>query len=215
MNDFSKTFVAYDGDHTIKATIRYDDRGRNGHQTFSITGSTHDTCGCIHETIAAFFPHLAKYIKWHLFSSDGPLHYVANTVFLAGDQDCWGGRKGEVRDYRYNVIVNGGLVFECEPYCLPDEEEANLIAKRIGGEVVPVPWLLHEGKERNLDAARHTAVWLDATDEDLTAPGLEARLKARLPKLLEEFNSDMKELYEISIVHEETRNIHAMTGRVV
>jgi hypothetical protein len=46
---------------------------------------------------------------------------------------------------------------------------------------------LHEGKERDLDAASHSAIWPDATDEELTEPGLKERLLARLPQLLEEF----------------------------
>lgn len=49
-------------------------------------------------------------------------------------------------------------------------------------------------EERALDAARWTAVWPEATDEDLTAPGLKERLEARLPQLLEDFQRDMEEL---------------------
>jgi len=37
-------------------------------------------------------------------------------------------------------------------------------------------------------------VWPDATDEDLTAPGLRERLDARLPGLLMEFRAAMEEL---------------------
>ena len=37
-------------------------------------------------------------------------------------------------------------------------------------------------------------VWPDATDEDLTAPGLRERLDARLPGLLTEFRAAMEEL---------------------
>lgn len=88
--------------------------------------------GCIHGEIAKHFPALAPFVKWHLCSSDGPLHYVANTVYLAGN--------------------------------------------------------------RELDAARRAAIWPDATDEDLTAPGLEQRLEARLPALLAEFRNAVESL---------------------
>ncbi len=127
--------------YRIRARVRYDDKCNNGRNTFSITGEIdrlegkrwrEDSGGCIHGEIAKHFPELAPFVKWHLCSSDGPLHYVANTVYLAGD--------------------------------------------------------------RELDAARRAAIWPDATDEDLTAPGLEQRLEARLPALLAEFRKAVESL---------------------
>lgn len=50
-----------------------------------------------------------------------------------------------------------------------------------------------EGKDRDLDAARVTAYWPEATEEDLTAPGLKERLEARLPGLIAEFKALMEE----------------------
>lgn len=71
----------------IRAIIRFDDKCRNGHNTFSITGETWDgSGGCIHDEIARAFPHLAPFIKWHGVSTDGPTHYVANTVYHAGER---------------------------------------------------------------------------------------------------------------------------------
>lgn len=78
----------------VVAEVRYDDQCGNGHNSFAITGSAWeegrrmrkddpDTCGCIHEIIAVAFPDLAPFIKWHLMSSDQPLHYVANTKYYA------------------------------------------------------------------------------------------------------------------------------------
>ena len=57
-----------------------------------------------------------------------------------------------------------------------------------------VPTVFGEGKERELDHARSSAVWPEATVEDLTAPGLEDRLRARLPGLLAEFKTDVEGL---------------------
>jgi hypothetical protein len=70
----------------IVATVRHDDRCGNGHNTFSITGDVYvgrrlDTCGCIHDLIAEHFPELREYIKWHLVSTDGPLHYIDNSLY--------------------------------------------------------------------------------------------------------------------------------------
>lgn len=101
----------------IVATVRYDDECGNGHNSFAITGELFDrvhpirgeatalhdsgktlwlgSCGRIHEEIAKHFPDLAPLIKWHLCSSDGPMHYVANTVYHASNRDHWGLLKGE------------------------------------------------------------------------------------------------------------------------
>lgn len=90
----------------IRAEIRFDDNCFNGHNSFAITASVEDTSqtrrhlrevmgGCCHDEIAKAFPELAPLIRWHLTSSDGPMHYIANTVYHAGDRDHSGRRKGE------------------------------------------------------------------------------------------------------------------------
>ena len=87
---------APDGDW-IRATVRYDDECGNGHNSFAITGTVWDksressakanrknsahSFGCCHEQIAETFPELAPFLKWHLTSSDGPMHYIANTLY--------------------------------------------------------------------------------------------------------------------------------------
>ena len=86
----------------IVATIRFDDRCNNGYNTFSITGEIYDrsripgeacivnskgkkrylgSCGCIHKDIIKHFPELKHLIKWHLCSTNGPMHYIANTIY--------------------------------------------------------------------------------------------------------------------------------------
>jgi hypothetical protein len=70
----------------LTVDVRYDDRCNNGHNSFSITGDIRvghriKACGCLHDDIIRLFPELAQYVKWHLTSSDGPLHYIANTVY--------------------------------------------------------------------------------------------------------------------------------------
>lgn len=98
---------------SITATVRYDDECGNGHNTFSITADIKEKLkngrgvwsggGCCHEEIAKHFPELAPFIKWHLFSSDGPMHYPSNTLYYAGARDCWGTLKGEVRSYALKI----------------------------------------------------------------------------------------------------------------
>lgn len=104
---YGPRLIMYYGDAaTITAEVRYDDTYPNGHNSFAITATIkaqdrrryrHDdgfmASGCCHEEVAKHFPELAPFIKWHLCSSDGPLHYVANTVYHAK-----GGELGFARD---------------------------------------------------------------------------------------------------------------------
>lgn len=73
----------------MDTTVRHDDRCGNGHNTLSVTADIRengrDYCGgTLHDEVALRFPDLAPYLKWHLTSTDGPMHYVANTVFWLG-----------------------------------------------------------------------------------------------------------------------------------
>ncbi len=74
------------GDEKITCTVRYDDECGNGHNSFSITvwaGGANGWGGANHEEVRKYFPQLAKYIKWHLMGSDGPMHYIANSLYFA------------------------------------------------------------------------------------------------------------------------------------
>lgn len=86
----------------IRAEIRFDDECGNGHNSFAITAHIYhpqaahwDACGCLHDEIARYFPELAHLIPWHLTGSDGPMHYEANTLYLASDRDHNGRAAGE------------------------------------------------------------------------------------------------------------------------
>ena len=85
----SRTLKRVKNGYTYKVELRYDDRCGNGHNTFGITGEfldkhgTERCGGCIHEEIREVFPELAYLIEWHLCSTDGPMHYVANTLYHA------------------------------------------------------------------------------------------------------------------------------------
>jgi uncharacterized protein Usg len=193
----------------ITAHVRYDDNCGNGHNSFSITAKVVtpqserrgdiQVGGCLHEDVAEKFPELAPFIKWHLCSSDGPMHYIANTLYLAGDTDHRGLHRGEKRQLRNGktkqpvwerVMRNAaGEVVKVGERRDSDEKPLEVLS----ASWEPV-WITGEGKERQLDAARHSAVWPDATDEDLTTPGLKERLETRLPALLAEFRKDIEAL---------------------
>lgn len=190
---FDRPIEGYGTGATLTVELRFDDNGGNCHEGFFITGEVRspvrlEACGCLHEDIAKVFPELAPLIKWHHTSTDGPMGYVANTCYNAGDRDCNGLRKGERRP-----ILGPDKVPTWVPKVTPE--------KYVKGREQPAPVLVEyepwcregEGKERDLDAARCAAVWPDATDEELCQerPQLEAALKARLPALLAEFKQTM------------------------
>lgn len=120
--------------------VRFDDECGNGHNTFSITadirGRNIDMGGCLHDEIRENFPELAHLIRWHLVSTDGPMHYIANTTYLASLTD-WKG----------------------------------------------------DSKAPDLEAARRTAIWPDATPAQLRS---KSALTARLDGLLSEFRATVE-----------------------
>ena len=103
------------GNERLTVTIRHDDECGNGHNSFSICGDLYEnplgehiqkpqgwhwvSGGQITKDIIRFFPDLAPLLKWHLCSTDGPMHYVANSIYHASDKDCWGKRKGEPKSF--------------------------------------------------------------------------------------------------------------------
>lgn len=115
--------------YRIKAEIRFDDQCGNGHNTFAITGtldeSKHrrwrDICGgCIHDEIATHLPELEPFLKWHLTSTDGPVHYVANTVYHASNRDLDAARRSAVWPEATD-----------EQLCLPKEELTKILEARL------------------------------------------------------------------------------------
>lgn len=57
---------------------------------FALTYSKYDSYGkdagggAGHETIVKHFPHLKPWVRWHLTSTDGPMHYTTNSLYWAG-----------------------------------------------------------------------------------------------------------------------------------
>jgi len=210
----SRPIAGYGAGARITVKLRFDDELGNQYNTFSVTGdvvvpsgrkrdgyyeTTTVVCNCLHDDIAKVFPELAHLIPWHLCASDGPTHYVANTVYHAGDKDHNGLRKGEVRQLRNRktgkpswklavVDATGGEVSP-EKYLNADE------CPPAPATLQYVPWVrVGEGKARDLAAARSCALWPEATDAELCAEpdALRAVLTARLPALLARFRTDLE-----------------------
>lgn len=106
----TKTFEKLIGNKIYICIVRYDDKCRNGHNSFSITGEVwektrkrngeiHDIKelkidgkwvmfelkmgGCIHNVIERRFPEFKHLIKWHSMKSNQPMYYVENTIYHA------------------------------------------------------------------------------------------------------------------------------------
>lgn len=221
----SQTFIASrerKGER-ISVKVRFDDNCNNGKHSFAITGDIYEkdgrgrwvntTGGCIHDEIEKTFPELAPLIKWHLFDSDGPMHYLANVVYLAGDRDCWGLRKGEKRPLcnknglpRWELVAinSEGVGIRATPtgdkYRGEETLPLFILEDHCAGDAPPLAtprlewrpqFRIGEGKARELDAARRAAVWPEATDTELCAEPAELRamLEARLPDLVAVFRA--------------------------
>lgn len=237
----------------VVCNIRYDDQCGNGHNSFAITGDFYvnqreidrndpSMCGCCHDDLVKVFPEIAHLIKWHFSSSDGPVHYIANTLYNARECDTANCKVGDPTKFEKFVLLgNSGYPhkfgsgftafleeaqksgwilkplaiahkkepngydfsekysiegFDCEWYqCAFDN--INTVtgfcntANKQGFAIVNKPVAWAKAVTPNLEAARNSAVWPDATIEQLQDKDL---LQARLGGLLSEFKADIKSL---------------------
>lgn len=189
----------------IVAEMRFDDECGNGRHSFAATAtimrpraSDIEAGGCLHEEIARYFPELTRLIKWHLVSSDGPLHYIANTIYHAGDRDCHGLKAGEFRQHTSRGPHQAGGVAGVPNWELEEPKECDVYSV-VRPEPVVLNWVpsgrTGEGKKRELDHARSSAVWPEATDEQLMAEPeeLRAALEDRHPQLMADFRREMED----------------------
>lgn len=107
VKEFWATFTEENRTRVCHLEVRWDDSCGNGHNSFAMTGAVYHTpdieiakahknndrmigrCGCVHDAIAAAFPQFKHLLKWHLCSSDEPMHYTANAKFWAGFSPTW------------------------------------------------------------------------------------------------------------------------------
>lgn len=170
----------------LDISIRWDDRCKNGHNTLSLTATDYlnlygvwkeESGGCLHGLIAQVAPDLAFALPYHLVSADGPMHYLDNTLYLAGDRDYNGTRAGEQRKLKGLPMWQ----LKVPPYSVRTSE-VQPEPRKVSYEPVR-----GEGKARLLNAARRC---LGATEEELPDEvlldddrgRLTEVLKARFPK---------------------------------
>lgn len=233
--------------YRITVKIRYDDQRSNGHNSFGLTADIdrydggrwiEESGGCQHAEIVKHFPELEPFIKWHLMSTDGPIHYLQNTLYHAGDRDHWGYRKGEPKRWKTtiqfdNVPIQHKMKKNLSEYLSKsDEWNLDVISVKHPRDIetfgdhytfagLPCKWhdapfrteqdadefatalevcevsfnrtavAEGEGKEPDLEAARRSAVWPEASLEQLQDRDA---LVARLPSLMERFKADVESL---------------------
>jgi hypothetical protein len=202
-----KFYTEHGSQLRIVAEVRHDDRCGNGHNSFAITATIDEKCGgqwrdhsggCCHDEVAKHFPELAPLIKWHLTSTDGPMHYVANTTYHASDKDHRGLRKDERRQLKngrtglnvWEVVTRNDKGERISVSSSNWIDSAQKPAGKLSAEYEPV-WIEGEGKKSDLEAARSCAVWPDATLDQLQDKDA---LLARLPALMAEFKAAVESL---------------------
>ena len=110
-----RAFEKHGRNYAIEASVRFDTECGNGHNSFAVTADIMlcdwkgnpvqwDAGGCCHDEVSKHFPELAPLVKWHLCSTDGPMHYVANTIYLAGNKDCSGEKARELDGARRAAV---------------------------------------------------------------------------------------------------------------
>jgi len=173
------------GNERLTVTIRHDDECGNGHNTFAITGDLahlrrgvwlEDSFGMLHDEVTRFFPDLAPLLKWHLCSTDGPMHYVANSIYHA--------RAIPKEQGQWYFYLEDNLIK------IVNREEREKFIARYGTWAEFKPYYNTMAKDPDLAAARSCAIWPEAELADFT----EENLLVRLPALMEEFKTAVESL---------------------
>lgn len=110
-----------------------------------------------------------------------------NTFSITGSIDEWNGKRW--REH------SGGCIHEEVAKHFP--HLAPFIKWHLCGTDGPLHYIAnttYHVSNGDIEAAASTAIWPDATDEDLTSPGLKERLKARLPQLMADFRRAVESL---------------------
>lgn len=160
--------------------------------------------GVDNKTLIKLYPEAAHLLKYNCMFSDGPSGYLGNTTYHSGERDCWGLLKGEKQQLRngrtgklcWELVRNYPEGFSKESYGHNDYgQEADSVEDLPPPPVFSWgPWCrTGQGKARELDAARSSACWPEATDEQLCLPKEELAklLIERLPALMQQFYKDI------------------------
>ena len=131
----------------LVADVHFETIGGNAEPHFGITGGIYGphripyedrivfekqtywlhSCGCVHDAIAETFPELAPFLKYHLSSPSGPMHYVANGLYhhkLWGD--CVAGPPWSEEKYAKERTVEQHRKHFCDTILYDAEKDLQL-----------------------------------------------------------------------------------------
>ncbi len=162
---------------TRKFEVKYEEDGR----TYRLTAKVRydDQCGNGHNTfsITADLDSQARPGGWRE-ESGGCLHELIAKHF------------GGLREYiKWHLVSSDGPMYYLENTTYRVKTAKETADKSFDSEEAKTAAV-----KKFLDHARSSAVWPEATDEELLAPGLRTRLLARLPQLMLDFQAAVKSL---------------------
>lgn len=178
-SSIKKKYIEHDITHEIQVNLRYDDDCNNGHNSFAITAKIiqidkkgirfNPSYGCLHDDIRKHFPEYSHLIKWHLCSSDGPLHYIANSIYHASTKDCWGKEKSEPYSYKKSLYFNNvPIPVKCKQKLIDYVHDNNDIDLFNSLEIVECPFIKKKNETYDFNPhytfkqATETLNWYDA-----------------------------------------------------
>ena len=122
---FSHGGTDKDGKFLLMVRARHDDECGNGHNTFAISADLYRfnrndrkilvSCGCLHDLVKKHIEKLRPMLKWHLVSTDAPMHYIANAQYWAGHHGWTDGKPESPPKWNHfkSTVVWGGVP-ECD-----------------------------------------------------------------------------------------------------
>lgn len=136
-----------------------------------------NSCGCMHEDVLAYIPEFAPFVRWHLVSTDQPMHYKANAMYWAGFNSEW--CKGEANDPPNLAHVKSTIIYGA----LEDDQEFDLD----GVVAYTRQWI------KCPSTSSRQGRLIDVGND--VRGTFERWLDARKPRLMEKFKSDMFTLF--------------------
>lgn len=174
--------------------LRWDDCCGNGRNSFGVQVAGYNAGvakidrnahfqGSALKEICRYIPELAHITKWHMMDADGPMHYTANTIYHAS----------EIKKHQHFVYLSDEVLKNQRVLLgLFDDEGLQAVRKRFEDFDLEVATsLTPDSKDADIEAARRTAIWPEASLEELRDA---EKLNARLPALMAEFKRDIEAL---------------------
>lgn len=176
-----------------RVSLRYDDTCGNGKNSFGITMESRSQVvnyygGCMHDTIRKVFPEYAHLIKWHLFDTNGPMHYTANTLYYAEDQKAKALVKLHEAEARLEAYKEAKEDEPCGTFAKEYITELRMLKAKVN---------IAKDRYKNADGPilKYARKWAAAPDATIEQLQDEQWLVNRLPGLIEDFKAAMDTIF--------------------